>query len=179
MPTITSPTTNYSKATNGSAMSGVLFRGDPTNAQNIIARCSNINWNIGFNISDVPEVNTRTSQETVNGRQDMINGQIGLVMNLQNNDQLPTSRTLKADEAEMTLQIMSGDDSPLSTVDGSGNVQHVVTDVFVGVKISNKAGGIAVNQLRMTNVGWIARDHYTGAEWKLKNASASYPATVA
>jgi hypothetical protein len=177
-PTITNPTADYNRATNGSSQAGLLVRGDPTKPENIVARCSNINWRIGFNISDVPEINTRYSQETVYGREDLITGQIGLVMTLQNNDQLPTSRTLKDDDDEMTLFIMSGDDHKLTIVDGN-DIKRTISDVFIGVKISDKSSGVAVNQLRMTGVSWIARDHKTGAEWKLQNSAASYPVTVA
>ena len=176
---ITNPRQNYNRAWSGSAAVGYLYRGDPTKAQNIIARCTNINFRIGFSVSDIPEINTRNSQETVYGREDLITGQIGLVMTLADNDQLPTSRTLKADDGEMTLMIASGDDSPISIIDGQGNVQHVVSEVFIGVKISDKSGGVAVNQPRMINVGFIARDAMNGAEWKLQNSAAAYPATVA
>jgi hypothetical protein len=168
----TNPTVDYNRATSGSSQAGTLLRGDPANSANIVARCSNINWRIGFNISDIPEINTRISQETAYGRQDLITGQIGLVMTLDNNDKLTTSRSLKDDDDELTMYIMSGDDNKLTTPTG-----RVISDVFIGVKISDVAGGVAVNQLRMTNVGWIARDHMTGAEWKLQNPTATYPAT--
>ncbi len=170
---IANPTVDYDRASNGSAQAGLLVRGDPTKPDNIIARCSNITWRVGFNISDIPEINTRISEETAYGRQDLVTGQIGLVMTLRNNDLLPTSRTLKDDDDEMTLYVMSGDDHKLTTQEG-----RVISDVFIGVKISDKAGGAAVNQLRMTNVGWIARDHMTGGEWKLKNPATPYPAAV-
>jgi hypothetical protein len=174
LPTVTNPTVDYNRASNGSAQAGLLVRGDPTKAENIIARCSNITWRIGFNISDIPEINTRISKETAYGRQDLISGQIGLVMNLDNNDKLTTSRSLKDDDDELTLYIMSGDDHKLTTATGK-----VISDVFIGFKISDKSGGVAVNQLRMTNVGWIARDHKNGAEYKLQNSATPYPATVA
>ena len=173
LPKVTSPTADYNRASNGSAQAGLLVRGDPTKAANIIARCSNITWRIGMNISDIPEINTRISQETAYGRQDLITGQIGLVMNLDNNDKLTTSRSMKDDDDELTLYIMSGDDHKLTTADGK-----VISDVFIGFKISDVAGGVAVNQLRMTNVGWIARDHKNGAEYKLQNSATPYPATV-
>lgn len=174
IPKITNPTADYNRASSGSAQAGLLVRGDPTKAENIVARCSNINWRIGFNISDIPEINTRISKETAYGRQDLITGQIGLVMTLANNDLLTTSRSMKDDDDELSLYVMSGDDNKLTTPEG-----RVISDVFIGFKISDKAGGVAVNQLRMTNVGWIARDHKPGAEWKLQNPSVPYPATVA
>jgi hypothetical protein len=173
LPNISSPTSDYNRASSGSGQAGLLVRGDPTRSENIVARCSNINWRIGFNISDIPEINTRISKETAYGRQDLVTGQIGLVMTLANNDQLPTSRSIVDDDDELTLYIMSGDDNKLTTTKG-----RVISDVFIGVKISDKAGGVAVNQLRMTNVGWIARDHMNGAEWKLKNSAVPYPAVV-
>lgn len=178
-PKITSPTVNYNRATNGSAQYAVLVRGDATNPKNILARCSNVNWNVGFGLSDTMELNTSASKETVYGRQDLVSGQIGLIMTLDNNDQLPTSRTLKDDDAGMTLLIESGDDSPLTTLGTDGKPKRVVTDVFIGVKVTGFSGGVSANQLRMTNMPWAALDRMSGAEWKLKNASAEYPATVA
>ena len=176
--TVTNPSPRYNTASNGSAQSAFLVKGDVTNPKNILGRVSNVNWNVGFGISDVPEINTSTPQETVYGRANLISGQIGVIMTGENNDQLTTSRTMKDDEDGMTLFVESGDDHPLTTVNPDGSLKRVISDVFTGVKISNKSGGIAVNQLRMTNVAWIALDHMTGAEWKKMNASASYPATV-
>ena len=107
-PKITEPTADYNRGFNGSASIGILVRGSATviDTNNVIARCSNINWNVPTPVSQADEINTRTVQETNYGRQDIITGRIGLVTTLKNNDQLPTSRTLKDDEEGFTLFIM-------------------------------------------------------------------------
>ena len=174
--------TQYGRSPNGSAQVGILLRGtfNPKSTENIIARCSNIQWNIPFNITQSDEINTRTVKEINYGRQDIITGRIGLIMTLENNDQLPTSRTLKDDEEGYTLVIASGDDHKLTTTDSGGALTRVYSDVFVGVKIANESGGISVNTQRMTDISFVALDHFTGLEYRdQKGAGIEYPAVPA
>ena len=169
---------SYSRGFNSQTNTGILFRVGDT--KNIVARCSNIQWNIPLNVTQADEINTRNVKEQNYGRQDIITGRIGLVMNLENNDLLPTSRSLQEDEAGFILFIATGDDHKLSTVASDGTISRTFTDVFIDVKIVNKSGGVSVNQQRMNDVSFTALDHMTGLEYKKSKGSAiSYPVTPA
>jgi hypothetical protein len=172
----------YQGGYNGTALKVVFIKGSVVNGStvqpvDIAARGNNFNYSVATPVTQADEINKRFVQETNYGRQELGSGRIDVVFNLMANDQLPTAKTL-AEQQEMTILEMTGDDHPMTTI-VNGVATPVVLNAFLGVRIVNQGSGAAVNQQKMLNVDVIFREHLNGEQWKMLNQSANYPADVA
>lgn len=172
----------YQGGFNGTALKVIFVKGAVTVGStvqpvDIAARGNNFNYSVATPVTQADEINTRVVKETNYGRQELGSGRIDVVFNLMANDALPNAKNL-SELTEMTILEVTGDDHPLTVIDAQGVSTPVVLNAFLGVRIVNQASGASVNQQKMLGVDVIFREHLSGAQWKLLNASSNYPAAV-
>jgi hypothetical protein len=171
----------YQTGFNGTALKVIFIKGTITNGAvvspvDIAARGSNFNYSVATPVTQADEINTREVKETNYGRQELGQGSLDSVFNLQANDQLPTVNSL-GEEQEYTILEVTGDDHPLTVV-AAGVLSPVVLNAFLGVRIVNQSSGTVVNQQKMLQINVVFRKHLNGGDWKKLNAATNYPGTV-
>lgn len=167
----------YSQGYTGSALKCVLVRGDvepgqPIDAENILARVANVNYNAPLSFTQADEINATYIKETNMSRQELITLTAASVWTLRINDRMPGWNTIRK-LLEMTMFEMTGDDHLNTDEEGA-----IIKNVFTGIRIVNHSSAVVVNQQQILNVNMIARQWYNGAEWKVIDQSAKYPAEV-